>query len=119
MFLLLIDKSTRREKLWLRKYVIRATRIVSIFPMKVERKNTIPRVISSLKKVNKREKRMRLFISIPFIQSIRRNRIDWSKIIIPIVIENQRNFPSMNSCLLIGFERIRKIVFPSTSLNKS
>ena len=36
-----------------------------------------------------------------------------------IVDEKPRNFHRINSYLFIGFERIRNIVFPSISLNKS
>jgi hypothetical protein len=33
--------------------------------------------------------------------------------------ENQRNFQTINSYLFIGFDKIKNIVFPSISLNKS
>jgi hypothetical protein len=69
--------------------------------------------------VNKREKRIREFISIHFIHNTINRSIDWKSMMSSIVAENHKNFQSINSYLFIGLESMRKIVFHSISLNRS
>lgn len=112
-------KSMRREKLWPSKYTITVTKTVSIVDINVEKKNTSPRVISSLRKVNRSENSIIASRGIDFAKHTHKNTSDWKRSMTPITHVNQRNFPRIKSHLLIGFERIRKIVFPSISLNSS
>lgn len=93
--------------------------MVIMLLIKVEKKKTIARSISSLKNVNIRDHITRLLIAISFQSNTHKKSADCEKIISATVAENQKNFPIIKSCLLIGFERIRKIVFPSTSLKRS
>jgi hypothetical protein len=58
-------------------------------------------------------------ISISLIASTDKNRSDCTNIIRKIVAEKPKNFPIINSYLLIGLERIRKIVFHSISLKSN
>lgn len=111
--------SKRSEKLCEIIYTIKLIRIVIILPINVEKKNTIERSISSFKKVNNRAHTIRCVISISLKNNIKRNRIDWKNIIKAIAPEKPKNFPRMKSCRLIGLLKIRKIVFPSTSLKRS
>ena len=63
--------------------------------------------------------RMRYVRVISWNNNTPKNKTAWAKIIRQMVRENQRYFQSIKSCLLKGFERIKKIVFPSTSLKRS
>lgn len=87
--------------------------------MKVEKKNTIARSISSLKNVNNKAQSINPVTGIELISSIATYKIACNKTIKSMVAEKPKNFPSIKSCLLIGLERMRKIVFHSISLNKS
>lgn len=106
-------------KLWLKKYIIRDTRIVRIFDIKVEKKNTSQSNISNLKNVNSNENAINLVISISFINNTIKKSIDCKNIIKNIVAENQKNLPKINSYLWIGLLSIKNIVFHSISLNNS
>lgn len=118
-FHVLFAMSNKIVKLWLKKYIIRDTIIVSIFDIKVEKKNTNHNKISSLKNVNSREKEIRLVISMSFKKRTIRNSTDCSRTIKNIVAENPKNLPNINSYLLIGLLNIKKIVFHSISLNSN
>ena len=87
--------------------------------IKVEKKNTIARSISSFKKVKNTAQSIKSVMTIPLSNNTTRNKADCSSTIRAIVPENPKNFPRIKSCLLIGLESIKNIVFPSTSLNKS
>jgi hypothetical protein len=87
--------------------------------MKVEKKNTIANNISNLKYVNKRAQSISPVTGIQLSSKTMIYNIDCNNTIKNIVPENPKNFPRMKSCLLIGLERIRKIVFPSISLNSN
>ena len=104
---------------WLIKYTRIETTIVSIFDINVEKNSTIESSISSFKKLNSKEKRIKVFISIHWKISTHKNKSDCKAIIRKIVIENHTNFQSINSDLFIGLLRIRKIVFHSISLKSS
>ena len=106
-------------KLWLKKYIDKATKIVSMFHINVEKKNTRDSNISNLKNVNNRENDIKLVISIPFKNNTVKNNNDCNSIIKKIVAENQKNLPKINSYLLIGLLKIKKIVFHSISLNSN
>lgn len=118
-FHIFLTKSKINEKLWLKKYIIRETRIVNIFDIKVEKKKTRDSKISSLKKVNSRENEINLVISISLINNTIKNNKDWKNIIKNTVIENHKNFHNINSYLLIGLLNIKKMVFHSISLKRS
>jgi hypothetical protein len=90
-----------------------------MFPINVEKKNTIARSISSFKNVKNNAQRIRSVISIFFIINTPRNNTACNNTIKAIVPENPKNFQSIKSCLLIGLDNIKNIVFPSISLNKS
>lgn len=60
-----------------------------------------------------------LVISISLINTTAKNNIDCNKIIEKIQRENPKNFQIINSYLLIGFDKIKKIVFPSISLKSN
>lgn len=90
-----------------------------MFDINVEKKNTIARRISSFNRVKKRAHKIRWFISIPFSHNTARKRRDCKTTINIIVAEKPKNFPKIKSCLLIGLESIKKIVFPSISLNNN
>jgi hypothetical protein len=75
-FHIFLTKSKINEKLWLKKYIIRETRIVNIFDIKVEKKKTRDSKISSLKKVNSRENEINLVISISLINNTIKNNKD-------------------------------------------
>lgn len=85
----------------------------------VEKKNTSARIISSLKNVKSKAKSIRESISIDLRNKSPKNTSDWTNMMTPITPENPRNFQRINSHLLIGFESIKKIVFPSISLKRS
>lgn len=85
----------------------------------VEKKNTIARRISSFKNVKKSDQSISQVISIFLKSKTPIYKTACKKVIKSMVAEKPKNFPRIKSCLLIGFERIRKIVFPSISLNKS
>jgi hypothetical protein len=112
-------RSKTRESQCQARYTITETSMVSIFDIKVEKKKTRARRISSLKTVKRREKSIIWVISISFKIKTQRKTKDWRKRIRIIANENQINFQRRNSYRAIGFERIRKIVFPSTSLKRS
>ena len=116
IFCVLFAISSSIVKLWLKKYIDKVTRIVSIFDINVEKKNTKASKISSLKKVNSRENDIRLVISIHLNAKTNKNRIDCSNIINATVAENQKNLPRINSYLLIGLLNIKNIVLPSIYL---
>ena len=90
-----------------------------MFDIKVDKKKTRASIISSFKKVFIIDQIMRELISIPWKNSTPKNNIVCAKTSKNIMKENPRIFPKINSYLLIGFERIKNIVFHSTSLNKS
>jgi len=115
----LTKRSSISEKLWDIKYTIRLIIIVIIFDIKLEKKNTIASSTSSFKNVKSRAHSMREFISIHWKNNTARYRRDCNPTIRAIVPENPKNFPRIKSCLLIGFESMRKIVFPSISLNSN
>ncbi len=106
-------------KLWLTKYIISDTRIVSMFDINVEKKNTSQSNISNLKNVKINENNTNLVISISFINNTIKNNIDCKNIIKNIVAENQKNLPNINSYLFIGLLSIKNIVFHSISLNNN
>ena len=106
-------------KLWLKKYIESVTKIVNIFDINVEKKNTRESNISNLKNVNSNENEINLVISISFNIKTHKNKIDWNSIIKATVHENHKNLPKINSCLLIGLLNIKNIVLPSISLNNS
>lgn len=112
-------RSKIREKLCAIRYTIKLTIIVIIVLINVEKKNTIARRISSLKKVNKSDQTISQLIGIDWNNKTKRNKRDWKKTIRNILAENPKNFHKIKSCLFIGFERIRNIVFHSISLNNS
>jgi hypothetical protein len=56
---------------------------------------------------------------IPLNKSTNKNNRDCTNTINAIVHVNHINLPRINSYLSIGFDKIRKIVFHSTSLNRS
>ncbi|MDR2640981.1 MAG: hypothetical protein LBC61_06910 [Candidatus Peribacteria bacterium] len=62
---------------------------------------------------------IKLVISIFCQKSTHRNTIASSKINRNTINENQRIFHKINSYLLIGFDKIRNIVFHSTSLKSN
>lgn len=107
------------EKLWLKKYIISVTSIVSIFDINVEKKNTSQSVISNFNNVKISEKTIKLVTAISFNKSTSKNNIDWNNIIKKIVQENQRSFHNINSYLFIGLLNIKNIVFHSTSLKSN
>ena len=113
------NKSRIKEKLCEMRYTISPTTIVIIWLIKVENKNTIARSISNFKKVKNKAQDIRFVIAISENSNTPRNTSDWTRIIKAIVPENPKNFPRIKSCLFIGFESMRKIVFHSTSLNNS
>lgn len=90
-----------------------------MFDINVEKKNTKDKSISSLNNVKTNENTIKFVISISFKNSTTKNRIACNKIIDKIQRENQTNFQIINSYLFIGFDKIKNIVFPSISLNKS
>jgi len=69
--------------------------------------------------VKRRENMIKWSIAISLKNKTKRNNNDCNILIRRIVDEKPKNFHRINSYLFIGFERIRKIVFPSISLNKS
>ncbi len=69
--------------------------------------------------MNKSEKIIREVISISFKNNTSKKTIDCNKIINVIVIENHKNFHNINSYLLIGLLKIKKIVLPSISLKSN
>ncbi len=118
-FFVEIAISTTWDKLWDAKYIIIETNTVKMFDIIVEKKNTRAKSISNFKNVNTKLIIIKWSISIHFMSITAKSKRDWKNTIIAIVAENPKNFQRINSYLPIGFDRIRKIVFPSTSLNKS
>jgi hypothetical protein len=55
----------------------------------------------------------------PLNNNTSKNNNDCTNTINPIVHVNHKNLPRINSYLSIGLDKIKKIVFHSTSLNKS
>jgi len=90
-----------------------------MFDINVEKKNTSDSNISSLNNVNSSEKIIKLVISMPFINKTIKNRIDCRATINATVAEKPKNFPSINSYLLIGLLSIKNIVFHSISLKSN
>lgn len=90
-----------------------------MFDIKVEKKKTNDKSISSLKNVNNKENKINLVISKSFINNTTKNNIDWKNIIRNKVNENHKNFHKINSYLFMGLLNIRKIVFHSISLNNN
>ncbi len=93
--------------------------MVNIFDIKVEKKKTNDNSISNFKKVKNNEKSINLVISISLINNTIKNNNDCKAIISIIQRENQKNFQIINSYLLIGFDKIKNIVFHSISLNSN
>ncbi len=118
-FLNLFDKSKINEKLWDNTYIINESVIVSMFDINVDRKKTIASKASSLNSVNNIENIIKCVISISFKNNTHKNSSACKNTISNIVIENHRNFQSMNSYLFIGLLSIRKMVFHSTSLKSN
>ncbi len=112
-------KSRSKLKLWLTKYIIIDTIIVKIFDIKVDKNKTIQTKITSFKNIKIKEKSIKISISIHLKYKTIKYKIDCKNVIRNITLENPKNFPKINSYLLIGFDKIRKIVFHSISLNKS
>lgn len=90
-----------------------------IFDIKLERKNTTASNISSLRKVKNSDQSIRSVIGSCLKNSIHKNKSAWKSVMRKTVAEKPKNFQSKKSWRLIGFESMRKIVFPSISLNKS
>ena len=111
--------STIKEKLCEIKYIIIDARIVRIWDIKLEKKNTNPSNISSFKNVKISDQSTRVVIGMALSHKTPRNKSDWNITISKIVAEKPKNFPSTNSYLAIGFERIRNMVFHSISLKSS
>ena len=65
------------------------------------------------------EKSINLVISMSFIKITPKNKIACNAIIARIQRENHTNFHTINSYLLIGFDKIKNIVFHSISLNNN
>ena len=93
--------------------------MVIIFDINVDKKNTKASVISNFKKVLISDQIIIFVISISLKNNTVRKTKDWKRIIKNITIENHINFQIINSYLSIGLLNIRKMVFPSISLNKS
>lgn len=108
-----------KEKLCEMRYIMSATVIESIFPIKVERKNTIASNRANFKKVKKSVQSIREVISIPWLARTPRYTPDCNSIMSAITPRNPKYFHKIKSLLRIGLERIRKIVFPSISLKRS
>ncbi|MDR1988484.1 MAG: hypothetical protein LBQ24_07365 [Candidatus Peribacteria bacterium] len=62
---------------------------------------------------------IKLVISTFCHKSTTKNTTDSNKIIRKIINENHKILPKINSYLLIGFDKIKNIVFQSISLNNS
>jgi hypothetical protein len=92
---------------------------VKIFDINVDKKKTIARTISNFKKVFIIDQIISLSITIHCNKSIVKNTIDSNKTIRKIINENHKIFPKINSYLLIGLDKIKKIVFQSTSLKSN
>lgn len=118
-FQVLFAISSTTEKEWERKYTIIVVIIVIKFDIKLDKKNTIERAISSFKKVFIIDQIMRLSICIFWKKSRDKKIIAWKSIISKIAKEKPKNFHKINSYLLIGLDKIKKIVFPSISLKSS
>lgn len=114
-----MNKSSMRLNVWLTKYTIIDTIIVNIFDIKVDKKRTIAIRIISFKKIKRSENNIKPSISIHLKYKTIKYKIDCKNVIKNITSQNPKNFHRINSYLLIGFESIKKIVFPSISLNKS
>lgn len=112
-------RSSIREKLWAIRYTIKLIIIVMILLMKVEKKNTIASKASSFKNVKNTAHIISPVISMPWNNKTAKYKIACNPTIKAIVPENPKNLPNMKSCLLIGLESIRNIVFPSISLKSS
>jgi len=119
IFSVLLTKSNIVEKVWEAKYIIKDVAIVIIFDMKLDKKNTITSIISSLKNIFIRDRIIKLSITISLINKTIKNNIDWNNVIKNIVIENHNIFQIINSYLLIGLLNIKNIVFHSISLNNN
>lgn len=113
------NRSNISEKLCDIIYTIRLTIIVIMLLINVEKKKTIASSISSFKKVKNNAHRIRCVIPIPLRSNTHKNNNAWKITIKAIVPEKPKNFPRIKSCLLIGLESMRNIVFPSTSLNNN
>ena len=90
-----------------------------MFDINVEKKKTSANNVSIFRKVNHIENRTIFVISTSFINNTPRKSNHWIKIMSEIVAENPRNFHIINSYLLMGFDNIRKMVFPSISLKSN
>ncbi len=90
-----------------------------MFDINVEKKNTKASNISNFKNVNIKLMTIKWSIGIDLNNNTQRNNNAWKNTITAIVPENPKNFQRINSYLPIGFDNIRKIVFPSTSLNSN
>jgi hypothetical protein len=69
--------------------------------------------------VKNNEKSINLVISMSLINITPKNKIACNTIIKRIQRENHKNFHIINSYLLIGFDKIKNIVFHSISLNNN
>lgn len=118
-FFILITKSSNKLKLWLIKYVNIETKMVNILDIKVEKNKTKAIRIINLKNMNISENIISKSIEIHVKNSIAKYKSDCKKVIRNITRENQKNFHKINSYLFIGFDRIKKIVFHSISLNNN
>lgn len=104
------------EKLCPIKYTVKEIKIVNIFDIKVEKKNTKESNISNLKKVKISDQIINLVISISLKYKTHKKSNDWNNIISKIVELNHKNFQKIKSYLLIGLLKIKNIVFHSISL---
>jgi len=85
----------------------------------VDRNKTIQSKISSLTKVKNNDNSISFSIAIHLNNKTQIYKIDCKKTIKKITKLNHKNFHKINSYLFIGLDKIKKIVFQSTSLNKS
>lgn len=90
-----------------------------MFDIKVDKNKTIQTKIISFRNIKIKEKIIKLSIEIPLKYKTIKYKIDCKNVIKNITRENPKNFHKINSYLFIGFDKIRKIVFHSISLNKS
>lgn len=87
--------------------------------IKVEKKKTKANTISSFKNTLNSDQIINEVIFTSLKNKTIKNNIDWKRIISNIVREKPNIFQIINSYLFIGLLSIKKIVFHSTSLNKS
>ncbi|MDD5212940.1 MAG: hypothetical protein PHG82_00725 [Candidatus Gracilibacteria bacterium] len=87
--------------------------------MKVDKKISIESSISSFKKVKNKAQNIKLSSGIPLKNKTQIYKIDCKNTTKNITNEKPKNFQRINSYLFIGLDKIKNIVFPSTSLKSN